>query len=522
MAEDEKGPDEKSSDYEAMCSYWEMIEAINSGAEAMRQKGDVYLPKFPNESAEDYKYRKQTAPFTNIYGDVSKNLASKPFAKELTLKEGAARSLVDLCEDIDGQGNNLHVFAAATFQDGIDFAIDWIFVDYTKAPPVAGRPRTQAEETALKLRPYWVHICADRVLAVYSDFIDGKETIIYARIKEDVVEREGFTEKTTNRVRELKREKQADGSYGEATFQVYEKQTDTGGKVTWVSIEGPTKITIGVIALAPFMTGKRIGSTWQFKPRLRDIAFLQIEEFQQESNLKSIMEATSYPMLAGNGIGEAKDDKGGPIRVPAGPRAVLFAPMNANGNHGTWTFIEPSAESVKTLISHLDDTQKNMRDLGMQPLTTANLTVITTANVSVKAHSAVQAWALALKDALELAFSFTILWLKAGTEQPEVQVFTDFGVDFEAAKELDSLIKGQAQGIFSKKTVQIEFKRRGVLSDNFDPDEEELQIASEQQGLEGEQAIDPVTGEVVQPPTRPKVIKQPGAVSPRLALAPGK
>jgi hypothetical protein len=45
-----------------------------------------------------------------------------------------------------------------------------------------------------------------------------------------------------------------------------------------------------------------------------------------------------------------------------------------------------------------------MRNLGRQPLATANLTVVTTANVSMKAHSAVQAWALLLKDALEQAW----------------------------------------------------------------------------------------------------------------------
>jgi hypothetical protein len=150
-------------------------------------------------------------------------------------------------------------------------------------------------------------------------------------------------------------------------------------------------------------------------------------------------------------------------------------------------------------MQHLDATQKNMRDLGMQPLTIANLTVITTANVSVKAHSAVQAWALGLKDAFEQAFRFTVAWLKDGSKEPEVEIFTDFGVDMEAGTELDALLKFQQQGILSKKTVQQEFQRRGVLSDNFDVGEEEKQLAGEELGLEAEEAIDPVNGEPVRP-----------------------
>jgi hypothetical protein len=508
MADQDKGPDNPSSDHQTMSPYWEMIECINGGAETMRAAGEKYLPKFENETQADYRHRRHAAPFTNIYGDVSKNLASKPFSRELALKHGASESLLTLCEDIDGQGNNLHVFGATIFQYGLDKAIDWILVDYTKAP-VSENPRSIAEEKAAGYRPYWVHVSAERMLAVYSDVIGGVETFIHARIREDVTERVGFDELAKCRVRVLDRAKLADGSYGPATYQVFEKQKDAGGNASWASIEGPLPITIGVIPLVPFITGKRIGSTWQVRPPLRDIAHLQIEEYQQESNLKSVMELTCYPMLAGNGVNGSiagEDGKAVAIRVPVGPRGVLFAPMSADGKHGEWKFIEPSADSIKTLMDHLDATQKNMRDLGMQPLTTANLTVITTANVSVKAHSAVQAWAIGLKDALEQAFKLTIAWLKDSSAEPEVEIFTDFGVDFEAGTELDSLLKGQAQGVISKRTTQEEFKRRGVLSDNFDPEEEVKRLAVDTKGATPVEAIDPVTGERTQPLTRPAMV----------------
>lgn len=514
----EKGPDNPSSDYMAMKDYWAMIEAINGGADAMRRAAELHLPKFENESNDDYKYRRRTAPFTNIYADISRNLASKPFSRELTLKTGSAQSLIDLCEDIDGQGNSFHVFGSTIFQYGLDKAIDWILIDYTKAPVSADRPRSVAEEKIAGYRPYWVHISAERMLAVYSDVIDGLETFIHARIQEDVVERVGFDEITKNRVRVLNREKQQDGSYAPATYQLFEKQIDISSpRAIWVSIEGPLPITIGVIPLVPFMTGKRIGTTWMIRPPLRDIAYMQVEEFQQESNLKSVMELTCYPMLAGNGVNgvvPGEEGRGAPLHVPVGPRAVLFAPPASDGKHGEWKFIEPSAESIKALMAHLDTTQKNMRDLGMQPLTTANLTVITTANVSVKAHSAVQAWAIALKDAFEQAFKFTSLWLNDNSAEPEVEIFTDFGVDFEASTELESLVKSQAQGILSKRTIQEEFKRRGVLSDNFDVEEEAKRLKVDGIGAIPVQAIDPITGERVQPANRPLMVGPKPATTP--------
>ena len=521
MAADEKGPDEKSSDYKAMEGYWALIDAISGGAETMR-KCEQYLPKFVNESPEDYAYRKCNSPFTNIYTDVSTNLASKPFAQELELADGAPKEAVDLAEDIDGQGNNLHKFAAQWFQDGIDYAVDWVLIDYSKAPPKPeGRDRTVAEETDLGLRPYWCHIHANRIVAVYSDFVEGEEVIVHARIREDIVERVGFEEKVHERVRIFNREKvnaavgTMEVKYGDATYEVWEKQEQTDpSKPKWLRIEGPEPVAIKVIALVPFITGKRIGATWQFRPKLRDIAHLQVEEFQQESNLKAILEATAYPMLAGNGI-SGNDAKGQAIKVPVGPKCVLFAPPTGAGQHGEWKYIEPSAQSITALEAHLAETQKNMRDLGMQPLTTANLTVITTANVSMKAQSAVQAWALQLKDSIELAWVYTMMWLKQESKDVEVEVYTDFGVDFEATKELDSLLKAEGQGIFTKRTVQLEFKRRGVVDANFDPDKEEEDLAAQQEGLQGEQVIDPATGLPLKPqPGAPAVVPKPGVKPP--------
>jgi hypothetical protein len=61
---------------------------------------------------------------------------------------------------------------------------------------------------------------------------------------------------------------------------------------------------------------------------------MQIEEFQQESNLKSIKELTAFPMLAGNGVSPPdKRADGSEVIVPVGPRAVLFAPPAWTARH---------------------------------------------------------------------------------------------------------------------------------------------------------------------------------------------
>lgn len=505
MMAEKTGPDATSSDYDAMLPYWSQVETILEGAEAMRLAAETYLPKFPNETTDDYEYRRANARFTNIYADIVSNLASKPFAEEVTLAENAGSRFEDLQEDIDGQGNNLNVFASQTFFAGVNYAIDWIFVDYTRVRPRSdGRTLTLADQREQNLRPYWVHVPAKRMLAVYSDVVNGQQLFVHARISENITRREGFKETCVERVRVLDREPifamGPDGEvldqivgYAPATFQVWEKRTsgtDVRTKTQWeIADQGP--VTIGVIPIAPFITGRRKEGSWRFVPPLQGVADLQVEHYQAETALKSIKELTAFPMLAGNGVQPATDASGNPTPVPVGPRSVLYAPPTSGetASHGEWKFIEPSAESLRFLAEQVASTEEAMRELGRQPLTaTAGITVVTAALASQKASSAVQAWAFALKDALEQAWALTARYLNDSAE-PEVTVFTDFALESGDEKGPEWLRDMAKRGRLSKPTEWAEAKRRGVLSGDFDPDEEEDLLLAEAPDEDDEQDL---------------------------------
>jgi hypothetical protein len=499
-ASTEPGPDTRSSDYEAMEPFWTMVETILGGAASMRQAGgggsnpNPYLPRFPNETLADYQYRRDNAKFTNIYAEIASSLASKPFAEEVQVAADAGDQFKALAEDIDGRGNNLHVFAGEVFYHGINSAIDWVLVDYTKARPRQdGRVLSIAEERRQGLRPYWVRVPAKRMLAVYTDTVRGQEVIIHARIWETLKQRVGFIETSVERIRVFDRapvyEALADGTmsdrvidYLPATFEVYEQRlvsSARGEASQWQSVEaGP--VTIGVIPLVPFITGRRIENTWQFVPPLQDAAHLQIEHFQQETALKSIKELTAFPMLAGNGVAPMTEN-GQVAQVPVGPRSVLYAPPNGDAaQHGEWTFIEPSSESLRFLASDVEATEKQLRELGRQPLIEGQVTVYQAGMNAQKANSAVQAWALALKDALEQAFVLTAAWLNLGSaDAPEVRVFTDFEVGMDDDKGLDTLSLARKNGDISRETYWEELRRRNVLSADFEPDQEHDRLLQE-------------------------------------------
>jgi hypothetical protein len=447
----EDKPNKPGADWEAMAPYWEQVDTILHGAEAMREAREKYLPRFPNEPLAHYLFRLRTAKFTNVFRDIIEGLASKPFAQELALADEALERFSAMAEDVDGRGNSLHVFAAETFFNGIARAIDWILIDYTRSEGA----RTVAEERATGARPYWVHVPSTAVIDIRSEVIEGREQLTHVRVME-----------TPARVRQFDR-----------------VRTDTGYVVTWRVLEQDDEgewpqvdqgvITLPEIPMVPFVTGRRIGSKWQFHPPMRDAADLQVELFQEETGLKYIKTMSAFPMLAGNGVTPPVNGDGTPQTVPVGPMSVLYAPPGNDGNHGEWKFIAPPADLLRFLAEDIEKTTKQMRELGRQPLTaqSGNLTKITTAVAAAKGNSAVQMWALGLKDALEQALKYTAMWMNEITE-PEVKIFTEFGLDALESVAPELLIKARENGDISGTTLRGELKRYGILSAEFDEDKE--------------------------------------------------
>lgn len=476
-----KGPDTPSSDRNAMMPYWQMVAALLDGTDAMRAAGEKYLPKFPREKPKDYDFRLNNAKFTNIFGDIVETLSAKPFAKEITVE--ADKSIQELLENIDGQGSHIHVFAANSFYHGIANGIDWILVDYTKVDYTNNIPggATRDFERQMGARPYWVHIAAPRVLAAHSEVVAGESVLTHFRFQENVTTRDGYGETDKERVREFNRDvvRNDNGSAisaGMPTWMLWEKTTNDRNESEWVPIDRGV-ITIGVIPVVPFVSGRRQGGSWRITPPLKSAAFLQIEHFQEENGLKNARTASGFPMLAASGVTPPVGEKGEVLSIETGPNSVLFAPPGGDGQPaGSFSYLQPDPRILQFLSSDIKDTEKQLRELGRQPLTaqSGNITTITAAFAGDKAHTVIEAWAVNYKDTLENALKLTAKWLgKDGTaSEPTVQINTDFSLDMKEDSGADSLDKMRTRGEISLKTYWLEYQRRGILNPNFDADAE--------------------------------------------------
>lgn len=469
--------EKRSEDSAFMLRFWEKVEAVLDGIEGMKLKTDEFLPRFRDEEIEDYKFRCSCAVMTNVYSDIAESLAGKPFeqpvelvsdqtdANEDTGASGIPTEITDFVYNVDGAGSDLTTFAAQTFFNGVNNAIDWIMVDYSKRDDTVV---TVADVRQRGLRPYWTHILARNVLDVQSKMVGRDEVLTYVKIMEPG---------DPDHIREFIRT-------DEVTWRLWRKETNTRTRTPEYVLIDSGDITIGEIPLVPFYTGRREGRRWRFTPPMRAAVELQIQMFKQETGLEHASVLTAFPMLAANGIMPPMGRDGKPeTKVAVGPNRILWSPPRADGGPvGSWAYVEPNAESLKFLEERIAATERRLRELGRQPLTasSSNITVITAAVAAGKAKSAVKAWALMLSNALENALVMTAKWMVLEYD-PSVYVYAEFD-DWMEGEDLDALDKARERRDISHETYTDELKRRGVLSSNFTIERERMRLTAEEPG----------------------------------------
>lgn len=464
----------RSDDSAWMLGYWDATDDLIDGIQALRLGGQTYLPKFSDESEPEYNFRLSLTKLTNIYSDIIEGLASKPFEEPISFIKGetgeeiAPKEFLDFAQNVDGSGNTLTVFASETFYNAINSAIDWIYVDFPKRDP---KIRTVADAKRAGVRPYWSHVLGRNVLDAQSEVIGSEETLTYMKI---------FEPGAPDHIREFQRNPD-----GTVTWRLYEYQ-DTKPPESdshFVQIDSGD-VSIGVIPMVPLITGRRNGRSWKIFPAMKAAADLQIELYQQESDLKYAKKLTAFPMLAANGIKPMTEADGKtPKKIAVGPSRVLYStPDSGTGKVGSWSYVEPNAQSLEFLEKGIARDQQELRELGRQPLTAqaGNITVITASVAAGKARTAVKAWAYKLKDSLENALLMTAKWINS-TYDPIVSVFVDFD-EYTEGEDLEALNAARERGDLSHETYCEELKRRAVLSSNFTIERERKRLLVEVPG----------------------------------------
>jgi hypothetical protein len=354
--------------------------------------------------------------------------------------------------------------------------------DYTRSiARKDGKPKTLADQRAEGARPFWSHIPVCNLIDVRTQFIKGREIVTHARWWEHPRVPDGFAESCIPQVRvvEIK-----DG--GGVYWTLWQKQRD--GNFAQTDSGELTAMT--EVPLVRVFTGKKKG-TIANKPWTYELCHVALEYYRSLARQTETENFSGWPMLAGQGIAKGADE------IELGPNTVLFAPPSDGTGGSKWEILGPEAALVEQIAKGPQRVLDDFSKLAMEPtIPKAGVTATAAGVDNSRAHSAIEAWAGNLKNGLDEGLAYVAQWLNVA-DTVTANVSTDFAALTGSTDEAKIIGDAQKRNVISAKTERSELKRRGILGPDFREEEEEQRLAEEQQGLDPEQPMDPVTGNVI-------------------------
>lgn len=448
---------EQSAAVKAMASRWTLAETLLGGTDAMRAAGQTYLPKEEAEEQRDYDRRLAVAVLFPAFGRTVETLSAKPFSQPVTLSEDIPEQIAELLGNVDLEGRNLDTFAAEVMETTMGPGFSGILVD-VPAVPADKRPKTLADERALKLRPYWVHVKPGSILGWKRTKIKGEWVLSQLRLMECVEVDDGeFGTAEVEQVRVL-----TPGAW--ATY----RKASGDQKDEWLLHESGTT-SLDIIPFVP-VYGKRTGFMTS-RPPLLELAHLNVKHWQSQSDQDNILHVARVPILTARQCGDKFS-----LKIGASAAVDL-----GNGPEAELKYVEHSGAAIDAGKVSLDDLKDEMRQAGAELLVVQKVqkTATETNSEDSVGMCALQRIAQGLEDAIDQALQITAQFMKAGDSGGSVKLFDDYGAMNMAEASAQILLAANTAGKISDQTLRSELKRRGILSADVDEDEEKSRISED-------------------------------------------
>lgn len=462
----EANVDTPSRAYNRMAEAWDPIDDLMGGTRAMRSAGQRWLPKEKGESPACYRARLSRSILYGAFRDTVGSAVSKPFAKPVTIKGTAPDYLAGIAADANREKLNLTGFLRAVLVDAVSHGISYILVDY----PKVGDGMNFGVEKALDIRPYFVHVKArDLIFARVEERADGSDAVTEIRMRECYSEVEGYASIDRKRVRVIKAPTFApDGTVAtQGTWEIHEQDARGG----WMVKEKGTHTFPG-IPIVPVYTART--DLFEADAPLEDLAWLSIAHWQSMSDQRNIVHTARVPILFGAGWQD--EDKDLPFEI--GSSRVIMA----SHHEAKLAYVEHTGKAIECGATDLKDLEERMQILGLQPFMLRPGSQTATGQMidEGRAQSDLKSWTIGLQDAALEAYRMAGTWVKQDIPSDfQVLIHGDFELGMKASQDIEQLIKMRTAREISRETFLTEIKRRALISDTVQVDEEIQRIEDE-------------------------------------------
>ena len=333
---DPSRPDYACPAYREMAPRWALVDDVRAGTEAIRAKRTTYLPKFEAETPKDWDTRVLMTFAEDHYATTLTEHVGLVMAEPITLGDDVLPAIEELCEDIDGEGNHLDVFAHTAFDAALHYGHVVLVTDYPEATNI----KTKRDAKVAHVRPYVQLYPAPDVLCPEGVSIGGVKVLTRIMLREhDTAPAGEFGLAGVTRYRELRQAVEYDEftgrarSLGAITWRTWRADPDAAAGTGFTptgegAIIGPARIPARVV-----YGGEKLGFV-HTKPHLYGLALANLEETQVKSDYANVMHKTNVPtpIFIGRNSSATQGQTlqmGQGIDIPIGGDAKMLEPSGA-------------------------------------------------------------------------------------------------------------------------------------------------------------------------------------------------
>lgn len=475
-------PAVRSSASGAMLPRIEMMRACYGGTETMRQMGEIFLPRYRNETRERWMDRLNTTACTNKLREAVDAASAKPFRNLVRLRD-ASDELEKWSWNADGCGHHLHIVGHKFFNEAVLVGVSHILVDH---PTTTNLPNLRAQRE-FNAQPFLRLIRGEDMLGAYYDTIKGEHVCVHARFSSTrtAFNRNSFAEQIIDQVyvvepgivqlwerpRSISQQVPPRLVAGGSIYTPYPiglryepipVLNDSGGK--W-ELRWERKHDLDRVPLVSMVAGEE-EAMFQVRPVFQDLAYKQREHWVSTSEHRNILSAARFPMLASSGV---QIDENGPDGqgFEIGPWVVLTSP----DPQGRWYFVEPKGQAIESGAKDIASIEYQMDMLALNPVQATNRQYVPQNERSLaetRVNSVVHDLAIGCQDALQKAINFVGMWTGQDTSGIRVDMNFNFAGTDELQGKVGTVLDAVAKGVLSRESALNELIRLNVLDDDFD------------------------------------------------------
>ena len=414
--------------------HWGLIETLLSSTYGIRKGHRKFLPQEPRELDEAYDNRLQRSVLAPYYVRLERMLAGMLTRKPVRLDD-VSDVIREQLFDVDLQGNDLQTWLFQTSRICIRYGHVGVLVDAPKAGDNG--------------RPYWVSVSPRDILGWRTELKDGKQQLTQLRLQEKIVVPDGlYGEKQVEQVRVLT----------PGAFEIHQKDEQGDFKVV---DEGRTSLSEIPFSVA---YSNRMGVLESIPP-LADIAELNLQHYQVQSDLSNQLHISAVPMLAIFGFPQSAEE------ISAGPGEAIALPSPGEADA---KYIEPAGNSYDAQFRRLEQIASQINELGLAAVLGSKLVGETAEAKRIdrsQGDSTMMVVAQQMQDMIDNCLRFHAQYMQEANAGSSL-VNRDFlGTRLEPL-EIQALLQLYTAGTITQETLLLQLEAGEVLGDDFDVENE--------------------------------------------------